>query len=130
MPRRRFSQGAIQPIREMLQEIEDEENMQVQLEKEELKRNRLEQQKKMTKKKAKKKHEKTVKQKSNKRIKIKTKVYKNNDIEEDEDGSTCNTDDDFTDLPREEQLERLQEGDTKSSGNLHKIPIFTLLLSN
>ena len=38
MPRRRFSQGAIKPIREMLQEIEDEENQQIQLEKEELRR--------------------------------------------------------------------------------------------
>ena len=44
MPRRRFSQGAIKPIREMLQEIEDEENQQIQLEKEELRRKRLEQQ--------------------------------------------------------------------------------------
>ena len=58
MPRRRFSQGAIQPIREMLQEIEDEENMQIQLEKAELKRKRLGQQKKITKSKIKKKHEK------------------------------------------------------------------------
>ena len=119
MPRRRFSQGAIQPIREMLQEIEDEENMQIQLEKAELKRKRLGQQKKITKSKIKKKHEKATKQTSNKHIKIKTITQKNDDTEDDEEGSTCNTDDDFTDLSREEQLERLQEGDEKSSGKLY-----------
>ena len=34
MPRRRFSQGAIKPIREMLLEIEEEENRQIEFEKE------------------------------------------------------------------------------------------------
>ena len=120
MPRRRFSQGAIKPIREMLQEIEDEENQQIQLEKEELRRKRLEQQqqKKSNKKKGKKKFEKKVKRVLAKNAKTKKKQAKTDvvDVEEDED-SPCHTDDDFIDLSREEQLERLKEGESsKSSG--------------
>ena len=129
MPRRRFSQGAIQPIREMLQDIEDEENHQIQLEKEELKQKRLSQQKKALKKKAKKKHEKIVKRTSSKHTKSKANLPKSETVEDDEEESICNTDDDldisldFADLSREEQLERLKEGEAKSSGKLMTIYI-------
>ena len=116
MPRRRFSQGAIKPIREMLEEIEDEENHQIQLEKDELKQKRLEQQKRSTKKKIKKKHEKKGKRALTKNTKSKSRVLKlDTTIGEDED-SLCNTDDDFQELSREEQLERLKEGDSKCAG--------------
>ena len=117
MPRRRFSQGAIKPIREMLLEIEEEENKQIELEKEELKQKRRDQQKKSTKKKSKKKHEKKVKRNITKNTKSKVKRLNKPDIkvEEDED-SLCNTDDDFQELSREEQMERLKEGEIKSTG--------------
>ena len=121
MPRRRFSQGAIQPIREMLQEIEDEENHQIQIEKEELKQKRIEQQKRTLKKKAKKKHDKMAKRSSNKHTKLKVKLPKSDTMEDDEEDSVCNTDDDFADLSREEQLERLKEGDGKNSGKIMPI---------
>ena len=117
MPRRRFSQGAIKPIREMLLEIEEEENKQIELEKEELKQKRRDQQKKATKKKPKKKQEKKIKRVSTKNPKPKVKRQKQADIKvEDDDDSLCNTDDEFQELSREEQMERLQEGEIKSSG--------------
>ena len=117
MPRRRFSQGAIKPIREMLLEIEEEENRQIEFEKEELKRKRRDQKKKTTKKKSKKKNEKKVKRIISKNSKAKVKRQKQADIKvEEDDDSLCNTDDDFPDLSREEQMERLQEGEDKSAG--------------
>ena len=126
MPRRRFSQGAIKPIREMLLEIEEEENKQIELEKEELKQKRRDQQKKATKKKPKKKQEKKIKRVSTKNPKPKVKRQKQADIKvEDDDDSLCNTDDEFQELSREEQMERLQEGEIKSSGK--SILIFLLI---
>ena len=116
MPRRRFSQGAIKPIREMLEEIEDEENQQIHLEKEELKQKRLEQQKRSTKKKIKKKHEKKGKRTLNKNTKTKMKLTKSEIMIEEDEDSLCNTDDDFQELSREEQLERLKEGESKCAG--------------
>ena len=118
MPRRRFSQGAIKPIREMLEEIEDEENQQIQLEKGELKHKRLEQKKRSLKNKAKKKHERKGKKGAAKTRKSKAKQINPEIVLENDDDSLCNTDDDFLELSREEQLERLKEGDLKGSGRI------------
>ena len=102
----------------MLEEIEDEENQQIQLEKDEIKQKRLEQQKRSTKKKIKKKHEKKGKRALTKSTKSKSKLTNSETMIEEEEDSLCNTDDDFQELSREEQLERLKEGDSKCAGKI------------
>ena len=120
MPRRRFSYGAIQPIREMLQEIEDEENAEINMEKEALRRKRMGAEKKTAKKKKlNQKCHHAMKKTAKKVGKIKVAFTKSaKSVDEDEESSVCNTDDDFTELSRDEQMDRLQEGDAKDTGRV------------